>query len=39
MNEYQITKYELTYLAERVNQLKKLTEEICGERIEEIGRQ
>ncbi|MEO0505723.1 MAG: HEPN domain-containing protein [Bacteroidota bacterium] len=39
MDEYQITKDELVYLAERVNELKKLTEEICGERIEEIGRQ
>ena len=39
MDEYQITKDELAYLAERVNELKKLTEEICGERIEEIGRQ
>ncbi|MEO0901447.1 MAG: HEPN domain-containing protein [Bacteroidota bacterium] len=36
MDEYQITKGELEYLAERVKELKKLTEEICGERMEKI---
>ncbi|MEM6892684.1 MAG: HEPN domain-containing protein [Bacteroidota bacterium] len=38
MDEYQITKGELTYLAERVNELKRLTEEICGQKIGEIGK-
>lgn len=33
MDEYQITKGELDYLAERVKELKRLTKEICGERI------
>ncbi|TMU55796.1 HEPN domain-containing protein [Flagellimonas algicola] len=37
MDEYQITKAELEYLAERVNELKQLTEEICGVKIGEIG--
>ncbi|MEL6975479.1 MAG: hypothetical protein AAGL29_08815 [Bacteroidota bacterium] len=38
MHEYQITKDELTYLAERVNELKRLAEVICGEKIGEIGK-
>ncbi|TAI48209.1 HEPN domain-containing protein [Flagellimonas allohymeniacidonis] len=37
MDEYQITKGELAYLAEKVNELKELTERICRERIGEIG--
>ncbi|MEM8937919.1 MAG: HEPN domain-containing protein [Bacteroidota bacterium] len=36
MDEYQITKGELEYLAERVKELKRLTEKICGERIGQI---
>lgn len=36
MDEYQITKGELDYLAERVKELKELTEKICGERIREV---
>lgn len=36
MDEYQITKTELEILAAQVNELKKLTEEICGEKIGEI---
>ena len=37
MDEYTITKEELSFLAERVNELKRLTERICKERIGEIG--
>ncbi|MEO1486468.1 MAG: HEPN domain-containing protein [Bacteroidota bacterium] len=37
MNEYEITKGELAYLAERVNELKRTTEIICGEKIGELG--
>ena len=37
MDEYEITKGELEYLAERVNELKQLTEEICKAKIGEIG--
>jgi uncharacterized protein len=33
MDQYQITKEELAYLAERVEMLQKLTEEVCRERI------
>ena len=38
MNEYQISKDQLQYLAERVQTLKSLTEEICLGRIEKIAR-
>ena len=37
MDEYEITKKELSYLAERVTELKTLTETICRAKIEEIG--
>ncbi len=37
MDEYAITKTELDYLAEKVQLLKQLMEEICGEKIREIG--
>ncbi|WP_097044328.1 hypothetical protein [Flagellimonas pacifica] len=37
MDEYTITKGELEYLAERVNELKRLTEKICKAKIGEIG--
>ena len=37
MDEYQITKDELEHLAERVNELKQLTEEICKVKIGKIG--
>ena len=37
MDEYAITKEELSYLAERVNELKNLTETICLAKIGEIG--
>jgi len=37
MDEYEITKKELDYLAERVNELKSLTETICKAKIAEIG--
>lgn len=37
MDEYEITKEELEYLAERVNELKRLTETICKAKIAEIG--
>ena len=37
MDEYQITKEQLEYLADRVQLLKSLTEEICLEKISEIG--
>ena len=38
MDEYEITKVELSYLAEqRVNELKTLTDTICKEKIAEIG--
>jgi len=33
MDQYQISKEELGYLAERVEKLQKLTEEVCKERI------
>ena len=36
MDEYAITKEELSFLAERVDELKALTERICKERIREI---
>ncbi|MEM6517146.1 MAG: HEPN domain-containing protein [Bacteroidota bacterium] len=36
MDEYQITKVELEYLAERVRELKRLTETICKTKILEI---
>ncbi|WP_190810384.1 HEPN domain-containing protein [Flagellimonas sp. S3867] len=38
MDEYEITKGELEELAERVNELKRLTEEICTAKIGEIGK-
>lgn len=37
MDEYQITKGELEYLAERVKELKELTEKICWEQIQQIA--
>lgn len=37
MKEYEITKVELEYLAERVTLLKNLTEQICAEKIKTIG--
>ncbi|WP_205728970.1 HEPN domain-containing protein [Flagellimonas onchidii] len=37
MDEYEITKGELEELAQRVNELKRLTEEICTAKIGEIG--
>ena len=37
MDEFQISKEQLEYLAERVQTLKGLTEEICLERIERIA--
>ena len=37
MDEYQITKEELEYLAHKVSQLKELTAGICTSRIQEIG--
>ncbi len=37
MDEYKITKGELDYLSERVNDLKQLTEEICKAKIGGIG--
>ncbi|MCG8321735.1 MAG: HEPN domain-containing protein [Cytophagales bacterium] len=37
MSEYKITKEELSYLSGCVNELKKLTEEICREKIRRIG--
>ncbi len=37
MDEYGITKEELQYLSDRVSDLKKLTAEICQEKIIQIG--
>ena len=37
MDEYQITKEQLEYLAEKVQQLKALTEEVCLSKISKIG--
>ncbi len=37
MDEYTITQPQLEYLAEKVQLLKQLTEEICMEKIREIG--
>jgi len=37
MDEYQITKEQLEYLAKKVQQLKALTEEICKNKINQIG--
>ena len=37
MDEYGITKEELQYLSDRVSDLKKLTAEICQEKIRQIG--
>lgn len=37
MKEYHITKADLEYLSNRVAELKKLTEEICLKKIEQIG--
>jgi len=37
MDEYQITKIQLAYLADKVQQLKALTEEICLAKIMDIG--
>ncbi|WP_431126903.1 HEPN domain-containing protein [Flagellimonas flava] len=37
MDEYQITKTELEYLADKVRQLKELTQSICAEKIVAIG--
>ncbi len=38
MDEYSISKEELDYLAEKVEQLKGLTERLCREKIGEIGK-
>ncbi len=38
MDEYSISKEELDYLAEKVGQLKGLTEKLCKEKIGQIGR-
>ncbi|TRX54799.1 HEPN domain-containing protein [Fulvivirga sp. M361] len=38
MDEYSISKVELDYLAEKVERLKGLTERLCKEKIEGIGR-
>ena len=37
MEEYSISKEELDYLAEKAEQLKEVTERLCGEKIEGIG--
>ena len=37
MDEFQITKDQLEYLAEKVQKLKDLTEEICKDKINQIG--
>ena len=37
MDEYNISKEELDYLAEKVEQLKEVTERLCEEKIEGIG--
>lgn len=37
MDEYEITKEELQYLSDRVSDLKRLTAEICHEKIKQIG--
>ncbi|MEP2512271.1 MAG: HEPN domain-containing protein [Reichenbachiella sp.] len=37
MDEYVITQNDLEYLADRVNHLKDLTEQICKDKIETIG--
>ena len=37
MEEYSISKKELTYLVEKVERLKEVTERLCGKRIEGIG--
>ena len=37
MDEYEITKEELSYLAERVTELRSLTETTCRAKIREIG--
>ena len=37
MDEYTITKSELEYLADKVNRLKELTEQICKDKINQIG--
>ena len=37
MDEYGITKEELQYLSDRVSDLKRLTAEICQEKIRQIG--
>ena len=37
MDEYHITKEDLDYLSRRVTQLKALTEEICKDKIKQIG--
>ena len=38
MDEYSITKTELDYLAEKVEQLKGLTAKLCAEKIGQIGK-
>ena len=38
MEEYSISKEELTYLAEKVERLKEVTGRLCGKRIEGIGK-
>lgn len=37
MDEYAITKSELEYLANKVDELKELTKRICKEKIQELG--
>jgi len=38
MDQYQISKEELAYLADRVELLQKLTEEVCAERIRSLAK-
>ena len=37
MDEYNISKKELDYLAEKVERLKEVTEKLCREKIGEMG--
>ena len=38
MEEYSVSRGELEYLAEKVEELKGVVERLCGEKIGEIGR-
>ena len=38
MEEYSVSREELEYLAEKVEELKGVVERLCGEKIGEIGR-